>query len=109
MKNLSSKRRAEAHVFDAKQAKMLQQVQEDFPSKANHFKKAYGGSLRAAITAKCLECVWGETRAIRECTATSCPLHACRPYQEARAPRNLEKTATQSETEEAGHGNKTMV
>lgn len=77
-------RKAEPHVFDAKQQKMLQQVSEDYPSKLNHFRKAYEGSLRSAITAKCLECVWGDTAAIRECTATACPLYAQRPYQEAR-------------------------
>lgn len=83
--NKSTKKRApEPPVLTPRQQKMLQQVSEDFPSKLNHFRKAYRGSLRSAITAKCLECLWGETKAIRECTATACPLHAARPYQEAR-------------------------
>ncbi len=69
-------------VFDLRQQRMLQQVAEDFPSKLGHFHRAYGGSLRAAITAKCLECLWGETAGIRECKATACPLYAKRPYQE---------------------------
>lgn len=70
-------------VFDLKQQRMLQQVSEDASSKVGHFKKAYGGSsLRAAITAKCLECVCFETSFIRDCTATGCPLWTQRPYQE---------------------------
>ena len=84
MKNPSEKRKAEPHVFDFKQTQMLDQVLQDYPSKANHFRKAYAGSLRSAITAKCLECASGETAVIRECTATACPLHAQRPYQESR-------------------------
>lgn len=99
MKNPPSKRPPQPHVFDAKQQKMLSQVSEDFHSKLNHFRKAYGGSLRGAITAKCLECLWGETKAIRECTATSCPLHAVRPYQESRTNKS-EKAETQGATAE---------
>jgi len=81
---MTEKRRPNGHIFDPKQQRMLEQVSEDFPGKLNHFCKAYGGSLRSAITAKCIECVWGETAAIRECTATGCPLHAVRSYQEVR-------------------------
>lgn len=45
-------------------------------------------SLRAAVNAKCWECVgagWdpGPRRAIRECTITKCPLWPVRPYQKA--------------------------
>jgi len=101
MKNETLKRKPEQPVFDAKQQEMLQQVAEDFPSKLNHFKKAYGGSLRSAINAKCLECVWGETKAIRECKATACPLYALRPYQEARS--NSEKTNAQCAEVEASN------
>jgi len=85
VKKSTSKREEDAPVFDAKQQKMLQQASEDFPSKSNHFRKAYSGSLRSAITAKCVECVWGETKAIRECAATACPLWKVRSYQEARS------------------------
>ena len=44
-------------------------------------------SLRAAVTAKCFDCVGGEhadqgyRRAVRECPAGACPLHRVRPYQ----------------------------
>lgn len=43
-------------------------------------------SLRAAINAKCWDCVGQDAdpaprRRIGECGCTSCPLHAVRPYQ----------------------------
>lgn len=43
-------------------------------------------SLRAAITAKCWDCIGRDadpqpTRRIRECPCTGCPLHRVRPYQ----------------------------
>lgn len=78
----------EPHEIAAKREFMLQQVSEDFPSKLNHFKKSYNGSLRSAITAKCIECMWGDVRAIRECTTYACPLWEQRPYREARKPHN---------------------
>jgi len=71
-------------VFNPQQSNMLQQVSEDFPSKIGHFHRAFGGVPRSAITAKCIECVWGDTAAIRECPATACPLYAQRPYREVR-------------------------
>ena len=100
------KRNAEPHVFTAKQREMLSFVSEDAPSKINHFLKAYGGvSLRSAIIAKCLECTSCDTRAIRECADTACPLLNVRPYQEVRPNRNPEKAATQSEPAGgSGHG-----
>jgi hypothetical protein len=42
------------------------------------------GSPRAAIKAKCLECV-GYVRAdVSACVAVRCPLHAYRPYRSAK-------------------------
>lgn len=43
-------------------------------------------SLRAAVTAKCWECMGGgedpgTRRLITECASSSCPLHSVRPYQ----------------------------
>ena len=42
-------------------------------------------SLRAAVTAKCFECMGGDTgtrKLIRGCTSgNTCPLHPVRPYQ----------------------------
>lgn len=86
MKNEGSFRKPQPHEIAAKREFMLQQVSEDFPSKLNHFRKAYKGSLRSAITSKCIECVWsGDGKAIRECTAYACPLWEQRPFQEVRS------------------------
>lgn len=44
-------------------------------------------SLRLAVTAKCVDCVGAQSadhgfrRAVRECPATCCPLHAVRPWK----------------------------
>ncbi len=79
-----AKQASQEPVFDPQQERMLQQAEKDFPSKLGHFRKAYEGrSLRSAITAKCLDCDCGNTKAIRECAATGCPLWTQRPYQEA--------------------------
>ena len=69
---------------DPKRASMLRQVSEDAPSKAGIFKRIYGGvrvAPRLAIKGQCLQCCWMDEPAIRECTATSCPLWNFRPYQ----------------------------
>jgi hypothetical protein len=78
---IGDKQAPEEPVFDLKQQRMLQEVSDVTPSKIGHFKNAYCGSLRSAITAKCLECVCFEANAIRDCTATGCPLYVQRPYQ----------------------------
>ena len=68
---------------DEKRALMYRQVSEDAPGKAGAFRRVYEGkaSPRQAIKAKCLECCWLDEAAIRECTATACPLWRFRPYQ----------------------------
>lgn len=48
--------------------------------------RAKPNSLRLAVTAKCVECmggpdVTGFRKDIRNCTSSSCPLYAVRPYQ----------------------------
>ncbi len=72
---------------DAKRARMLCAVQRDTPSKAGLFRRIYAGkaSPRDVIKAQCLHCCWLEEAAIRECTATECPLWDFRPYQRERA------------------------
>lgn len=82
---LNKKRNPEPHVLTLKQEKMLEVIAEEAPSKLNHFRKAYSGSLRAAITAKCLECTNCDTKAIRKCRSTACPLLNVRPYQVERS------------------------
>lgn len=68
---------------DAKRDKMMRQVLEDALGKARLFKKAYADKVspRQAMNAFCLQCCWMDEVAIRECTATSCPLWGFRPYQ----------------------------
>lgn len=67
--------------LDAKREKMFQQIAEDGPSCLKVFKKAYSGNRPAAVKALCLECCWLDRAAIRECTATECPLWEIRPFQ----------------------------
>jgi len=86
MKNTTQNRKAEAPALTLKQQAMLEEVSTDHSSKLNWFRKAYEGfSLRAAITAKCLECTSCDVKAIRECSGTACPLLNVRPYQEVRS------------------------
>jgi len=68
---------------EAKRAKRLQAVSADAPGKLSLFRSVYAGkaSPRQCIKAFCLEWVWLDEAAIRECTATACPLHRLRPYQ----------------------------
>jgi hypothetical protein len=96
-------RKPKPPALTAEQENMLSAVSEDAPSKLNHFRKAYEGfSLRSAITAKCLECTSFETKAIRDCAGTACPLHNVRPYQEVRT-HNPEKAKSASDTAEVGN------
>lgn len=71
---------------DPKILKRLTNVQKDKPSKVGIFRRVYArkASPRECIKAFCLECVWLDEAAIRECTATACPLFAYRPYQHPR-------------------------
>lgn len=63
----------------------LQEIEEEAPSCRGVFKKAYRGrSLRAGVTAFCLNCMEYRRRAIRECGVSACPLHPYRPYQTVR-------------------------
>lgn len=47
--------------------------------------RAFSGSAspRAAIKAKCLDCLNFDRKAIRACTGYSCPLWAYRPFQDS--------------------------
>lgn len=109
MNKATQKRKAEAPVLTPRQQAMLQEVAEDHPSKLNVFRKAYSGfSLRAAITAKCLECTSCETKAIRDCAGTACPLHNVRPYKEVRT-HNPEKAKSATDKAEDHHGKTTSL
>ena len=67
---------------DAGRLKRLADVSTDGPSKLSVFKRAfYGKSLRASVNAFCLECLWLDAGAIRDCGVRSCPLWNVRPYQ----------------------------
>ena len=72
---------------DPKIAKRLAAVREDRISVLGLFRRIYAGkaSARECIKGFCLECSWMDEIAIRECTATACPLHRRRPYQKTKA------------------------
>ena len=47
-----------------------------------HYRKAMRGrSMKAAITAQCLECVQWVRQEVELCTDTGCPLYPFRPFQ----------------------------
>lgn len=64
----------------AKQEKRL--AQWTIPRRAQ-IQKAWQGKVspRTAIKLQCLDCVGEDQKAITECQATACPLHAYRPFQ----------------------------
>lgn len=63
-------------------AEVLAEVARLAPDKLRHFKRAYTtGSLRGAITARCLLCKSYDVAAIKACSSAACPLHTSRPYQ----------------------------
>ncbi len=70
---------------DPKRDLMMKQVWEDAPGKIGLFRRVYSGqaSPRECAKAKCCECVWHDEAAIRECTATECPIWGIRPYRRA--------------------------
>ena len=76
----------------AKVARLIEQVGKDGPIALSLFRRVLAGKSppSQAIKAKCLECVWFDRKAIRECTA-ACPLWAFRPYQ----PENTNPTDSQ--------------
>ena len=76
---------------DRSRQKRLQAVSEDSPCRVALFRRVYSGeaSPRECIKAFCLECCWFDEAAIRECTATACPLWNLRPFvqREGQEPR----------------------
>ncbi len=79
-------------VLDARQARRLAQVSEHYPRFKGLFLRCYRGvgGPRQCIKAFCLECNGWEPAAIRDCTATACPLFRLRPYQvAARKPEEV--------------------
>jgi len=70
-------------VLDLKQTRRLAQVSEHYPRFKGLFRWVYQGGCgpRQCIKAFCLECNGWEPDAIRDCTATACPLWRLRPYQ----------------------------
>lgn len=56
-----------------------------------------GQSLRAAVNAQCLECVYWKKDEIRNCPDAACPLFAVRPYQHSpQTARNGQDIAAES-------------
>ena len=82
------KRAAGGCVITEKRARRLQWLVDNAPSKRSVFERAYAGrSMRAGITAFCLDCQGVDVAGIRDCTADACPLWSYRPYQVKRQPK----------------------
>jgi hypothetical protein len=57
-------------------------LRAEAPPRFHHLvDRAEVGSLRAAVTLKCLDCSNWQTDEVRYCTVTNCPLYPVRPYQ----------------------------
>jgi hypothetical protein len=82
-RRLGSKDAAGDHQWTPTQARRLAGIAKEAPSKSGIFERVYAGkaSMRLCIKAFCLECVGLDVAAVRECTATACPLWRRRPYQ----------------------------
>lgn len=89
MPKVSKNNLRDAGSLTAEQVRRLAWVQNNAPSKARAFIRAYDGKSPAAgIKAQCLDCVGCDVSAIRECTADACPLWRYRPYQQKEDPRD---------------------
>ena len=79
---MSNKTNLEGHIFTPEQERVLEAVKEDAPSKLPRFRKAYATlSLRAAIDAKCIDCMAYQQAEVKKCPSNACPLWNVRPYQ----------------------------
>ena len=83
---------------DLQQARRLRQVSEHYPSRRRLLERVYAGqsSPRECIKAFCLECNGWEEAAIRDCTATACPIYRFRPFQAARGRTKTEDVRGQT-------------
>ena len=60
----------------------LERVSRYAPKRIGIFRRAYGGkSLRAAATAKCIECNAWQPAEVARCGIEGCPLWRYRPHQ----------------------------
>ncbi len=69
--------------FDSKRHDLLENVSTDGPIWYRLFVSVFmrKASPRAAIKAKCGECVWLKRELISDCKATECPLWEYRPFK----------------------------
>ena len=65
--------------------------------RSNYDRAISGQSLRAAINAQCLECVYWKRVEIRLCPSYSCPLWCYRPYQLNNNDSSISVSKTPSE------------
>ena len=81
--NIRGQTAPENEFSDLRRVRRFKQVQEHYPSRMGLFRKVYNGQAtpRECIKAFCLECNGWEEAAIRDCTATACPIYQLRPYQ----------------------------
>ena len=84
-------------VMDPRRLKRLEDVSKDGPSRLAAFRRAYSSvSLRASVNAFCLECLWLDPGAIRDCGVMACPLWNVRPYQSRSKERKTPASANAS-------------
>jgi hypothetical protein len=57
-------------------------LRAEAPARFHHLvDRAEGGSLRASIDLKCLDCSAWQPAEVRQCPVTDCPLYPVRPYR----------------------------
>ena len=71
----------------------------------NFDKALLGHSLRAAIKAKCLDCVCWEKNEVKKCTVVTCPLWLYRPYGKDKKARSVKSGAPAIAPESNGETN----
>ena len=69
--------------LSSSRAKRIAKRRSDMPEvyRGIYDRAVSGKSLRAAVNAFCLECVYWQRKEVRLCTSLPCPLWPYRPYQ----------------------------
>ncbi len=71
-----------APVMSAREEETFEGARKYAPSRVGFFLKAFsGGSRKAAIVAKCIECTAYQPAEVALCTIEGCPLWRYRPYR----------------------------
>ena len=60
---------------------IVQELRDNYKEQLGLVEKIAKGSLKAALTLKCIDCSGGSKKEVARCTITSCPLYGFRPYK----------------------------